>query len=121
MFPVGIKLGQAVLISGSIRGANLALTQPGLHFYPYLDFELACVCWILNWFGLPLLMAFKCYSKMKKIHCALRCFPSIESLKKHYPYPRPKKHTSRTKLYIEIRKDIELLGLTNCVGGMSYM
>ncbi|KAK7832474.1 succinate-semialdehyde dehydrogenase [Quercus suber] len=32
----------AVLISGSIRGANLALTQPGLYFYPYLVFELAC-------------------------------------------------------------------------------
>nr|POE68762.1 hypothetical protein CFP56_45365 [Quercus suber] len=36
MFAVGIKLGQAMLTSGSIQGKNLALSQPRLYFYPYL-------------------------------------------------------------------------------------
>lgn len=36
MFAVGIKLGQAMLISGSIQGKNFALSQPWLYFYPSL-------------------------------------------------------------------------------------
>jgi len=63
MFVVGIKLGQAMLISGSIQGKNLALSQPRLYFYPYLPLSWLVYAGLVQVFminGLQMLLENEC-------------------------------------------------------------